>query len=125
MRRNVRARKDCLFSHVALGNYIIHNFNDEMHMRRARKDCLFSHVALGNYIIHNFNDEMHMRRNVCNAPSANMNITWVVESLFIYNSRGFPRETPLLNNTYKRTRSEFNKSSARTTTESLAKLLRT
>ena len=41
----------CLF-HVVLGNYIIHNFNDEMFMGRnvrARKDCLFSHVVLGNY----------------------------------------------------------------------------
>ena len=51
---------------------------------RGRKDCLFSHVALGDYIIHTFNDKMHMGRNVCNAPSANMNITWVVERLFIY-----------------------------------------
>ena len=39
---------------------------------RGRKDCLFSHVALGDYIIHTFNDKMHMGRNVCNALSANM-----------------------------------------------------
>ena len=46
---------------------------------RGRKDCLFSHVALGDYIIHTFNDEMNMGSN---APSANMNITWVVERPF-------------------------------------------
>ena len=34
MGRNVRGRKDCFFSHVALGDYIIHTFNDEMHMGR-------------------------------------------------------------------------------------------
>ena len=52
-------------------------------VRGGRIVC-FSHVALGDYIIHTFNDEMQMGRNVCNAPSANMNITWVVERLFIY-----------------------------------------
>ena len=50
---------------------------------RGRKDCLFFSYSTG-CIIHTFNDEMHMGRNVCNAPSANMNITWVVERLFIY-----------------------------------------
>ena len=35
---------------------------------RGRKIVCFSHVALGDYIIHTFNDKMHMGRNVCKAP---------------------------------------------------------
>ena len=44
MGSNARGRRIVCFSHVALGDYIIHTFNDEMHMVRnvrGRKDCLF------------------------------------------------------------------------------------
>ena len=53
---------------------------------RGRRIVCFCHVALGDYIIHTFNDKMHMGRNVCKAPSANMNFISVVaiERLFIY-----------------------------------------
>ena len=66
-----------------LGDYIIHIFNNEMHMGRnvrGRRTVCFSHVVLGDYIIHTFNDEMHIESN---APSANMNFIFVVERLFI------------------------------------------
>ena len=32
---------------------------------RGRRIICFSHVALGDYIIHTFNDKMHMGKNVC------------------------------------------------------------
>ena len=44
---------------------------------RGRKDCLFFLCStICDYIIHTFNNEIHMRRNVYNAPSANTNLSW-------------------------------------------------
>ena len=70
----VGGRGTVCLSHVVLGDYIIHIFNDEIHMgRNVRSIChhqlgdrtvCLSHVVVGDYIIHIFNDEIHMGRNV-------------------------------------------------------------
>ena len=52
MERNVRGRKDCLFSHVALGDNIIHTFNDEMHMGKQCTVCKYEHYLGGRETIH-------------------------------------------------------------------------
>lgn len=71
----VGGRAAVCLSHVLLGNYINHLFNDEM--QNASHVCticryvdtvFLSHIVLGYYVIHVFNNEMHMGRKVkCNA----------------------------------------------------------